>query len=73
MEGPGQLILILAAYFLLVRVIGPPLMQNRPAMQLKSVITTYNSVQVLACALVVQQVKILPRARIAPLHLLKVS
>lgn len=57
MEGPGQLVSLLAVYFLLVRVVGPHLMQNRPAMQLKSVITTYNTVQVLACAIVVQQVK----------------
>ncbi|CAB3364879.1 Hypothetical predicted protein [Cloeon dipterum] len=55
MEGPGPLIAILTLYYLLVRVIGPRFMEKRPALTLKTVITVYNSVQVLACALLVQQ------------------
>ncbi|XP_059476953.1 elongation of very long chain fatty acids protein AAEL008004-like [Neocloeon triangulifer] len=55
MSGPGLLLSILAVYYLLVRVIGPSFMEKRQAMQLKGVITMYNSIQVLACALLVQQ------------------
>ena len=46
MGSPGPVILILAAYLLFVLKIGPKMMENRPAFELKTLMIAYNAFQV---------------------------
>lgn len=47
MGSPGPVLSILAAYLIFVLKLGPKIMQNRPAFQLKNLMIVYNGVQVL--------------------------
>lgn len=45
MGSASWIYIIIGSYFLFVKYIGPRLMQNRPAFELKIVLILYNSVQ----------------------------
>lgn len=47
MGSPAPVVLILAAYLLFVLKIGPKMMENRPAFELKNLMIAYNGFQVI--------------------------